>query len=423
MKFVACRATVVLTLLSTTAIAQSPPAVRALGEIDRVSDSLASVADAVPMPRGQVLVNDITAHRVLLYDSTFMHAFVVADSTRATKSAYGTGQGTLIPYRKDTALFIDPSSRSMLVLDAAGKVVRAVAIPRPNEALYLIGSAFGTPGFDARGRLVHFSPASVHGTIVLCCLGTSRRSDIAFPGDTARPNGSSRIVPMSDSAYVIRVDLASKVVDTAASIKVASTKLSMNYDSRGFTKSIEETPDPLPMVDDWTVLPDGTIAVVRGRDYHVDWILPDGTRQSSPAMPFDWQRVDDQRKLALIDSAVQASQVSLDITNARLASTGRAGGTPIPLVTGRPELSDLPDSIPPFTRGAVRADCDGNVWIRTSTIVRGQPVYDIVNRRGELVDRVQLPAYRTLAGFAPGAVYMSVRDATGMVHLERASVR
>jgi hypothetical protein len=375
------------------------------------------------MPRGQVLVNDITAHRVLLYDSTFMHAFVVADSTRATKSAYGTGQGTLIPYRKDTALFIDPSSRSMLVLDAAGKVVRAVAIPRPNEALYLIGSAFGTPGFDARGRLVHFSPASVHGTIVLCCLGTSRRSDIAFPGDTARPNGSRRIVPMSDSAYVIRVDLASKVVDTAASIKVASTKLSMNYDSRGFTKSIEETPDPLPMVDDWTVLPDGTIAVVRGRDYHVDWILPDGTRQSSPAMPFDWQRVDDQRKLALIDSAVQASQASLDITNARLAGTGRAGGTPIPLVTGRPELRDLPDSIPPFTRGAVRADCDGNLWIRTSTIVRGQPVYDIVNRRGELVDRVQLPAYRTLAGFAPGAVYMSVRDASGMVHLERAPVR
>jgi hypothetical protein len=227
---------------------------------------------------------------------------------------------------------------------------------------------------------------------------------------------------MPDSAYVIRVDLASRVVDTAASIKVASTKLSINYDAQGFTRSIQETPDPLPMVDDWTVLPDGTIAVVRGRDYHVDWILPDGTRQSSPAMPFDWQRVDDQRKLALIDSAVQASQASLDITNARLAGAGRAGGTPIPLITGRPALSELPDSIPPFTRGAIRADCDGNLWIRTSTIVRGQPVYDIVNRRGELVDRVQLPAYRTLAGFAPGAVYMSVRDASGMVHLERARV-
>jgi hypothetical protein len=311
----------------------------------------------------------------------------------------------------------------MLVLDPTGKVARIVAIPRPNEALYLIGSAFGTPGFDARGRLVHFSPASVHGTLVLCCLGTARRNDVVFPGDTAHPNASSRTVPMPDSAYVIRVDLASRAVDTAVAIKVASTKVSINYDARGFTTSIQETPDPLPMVDDWTVLPDGTIAVVRGRDYHIDWILPDGTRQSTPKMPFDWQRVDEQRKLALIDSAVQASQASLDMTNAKLAGTGRAGGTPIPLVAGRPELAGLPDTIPPFTRGAVRADCDGNLWIRTSTIVRGQPVYDIVNRRGELVDRVQLPAYRTLAGFAPGAVYMSVRDATGMVHLERARVR
>jgi hypothetical protein len=409
-------------LLSTRAIAQTPPVIRPLGEIDRVSDSLASVADAVPMPGGQVLVNDIAAHRVLLYDSTFMHALVVADSTRATKSAYGPRQGTLIPYRKDTALFIDPSSHSMLVLDPAGRIARIVAIPRPNEALYLIGSAFGTPGFDARGRLVHFSPASVHGTIVLCCLGTSRRTDVVFPGDTPRSDASSRIVPMPDSAYVIRVDLASRVVDTAASIKVAATKVSINYDAQGFTTSIQETPDPLPMVDDWTVLPDGTIAVVRGSDYHVDWILPDGRRESSPKMPFDWQRVDEQRKLALIDSAMRESQASLDITNAKLAASGRAGGKPIPLVTGRPALSDLPDSIPPFTRGAVRADCEGNLWIRTSSIVRGQPVYDVVNRRGELVDRVQLPAYRTLAGFAPGAVYMSVRDATGMVHLERARV-
>jgi hypothetical protein len=421
MRFDAWRA-VVLTLLSTSAIAQAPPAIRPLGEIDRVSDSLASVADAVPMPGGRVLVNDITARRVLLYDSTFMHARVVVDTTGAAANAYGPRQGTLIPYRKDTALFIDPSSHSMLVVDPTGKVARIVAIPRPNEALYLIGSAFGTPGFDAQGRLVHFSPASVHGTLALCCLGTSRRSDIVFPGDTARPDASSRTVPMPDSAYVIRVDLRSRAVDTAVSIKVASTKVSINYDAQGFTKSIQETPDPLPMVDDWTVLADGTIAVVRGRDYHIDWILPDGTRESSPKMPFDWQRVDDQRKLALIDSAVQASQASLDMTNARLASTGRAGGMPIPLVAGRPAPGDLPDSIPAFTRGAVRADCDGNLWIRTSTIVRGQPVYDIVNRRGELVDRVQLPAYRTLAGFAPGAVYMSVRDATGMVHLERARV-
>jgi hypothetical protein len=50
-------------------------------------------------------------------------------------------------------------------------------------------------------------------------------------------------------------------------------------------------------------------------------------------------------------------------------------------------------------------------------------VYDVVNRKGELVDRLQLPAFRTIAGFGPGVVYMAVTDQAGVVHLERARVK
>jgi hypothetical protein len=53
-------------------------------------------------------------------------------------------------------------------------------------------------------------------------------------------------------------------------------------------------------------------------------------------------------------------------------------------------------------------------------MMKGQPVYDIVNRRGELVDRVQLPPFRTIPRFPPGVVYMAVKDAAGVVHLQRA---
>ena len=93
------------------------------------------------------------------------------------------------------------------------------------------------------------------------------------------------------------------------------------------------------------------------------------------------------------------------------------------MIDGRPELGDIPDYRPPFLRGSVSADADGNLWIRTTIFVKGQPVYDIVNRRGEVTDRVQLPAFRTIAGFGPGVVYMAVKDAAGMVHLERARVK
>jgi hypothetical protein len=86
---------------------------------------------------------------------------------------------------------------------------------------------------------------------------------------------------------------------------------------------------------------------------------------------------------------------------------------------------DLPDYKPPFGQGAVRADADGNLWIRTiqPKPVPGGPVYDIVNRAGELVDRLQVPQGYSLVGFGKGrVVYLSMRDPKG-VHIARVRLR
>ena len=83
----------------------------------------------------------------------------------------------------------------------------------------------------------------------------------------------------------------------------------------------------------------------------------------------------------------------------------------------------MPDYVPPFTANAVYADADNNLWIRSSTLVDGRPVYDLVNRSGELFDRVQLPSFRTIVGFGPGVVYMAVQGSSGVVRLERARIR
>ena len=87
--------------------------------------------------------------------------------------------------------------------------------------------------------------------------------------------------------------------------------------------------------------------------------------------------------------------------------------------------SELPDYKPVFLNGFVRADLDGNVWIRTipTKAMAGGPVYDVVNRKGELVERVQIPVNRSIAAFGPGGVvYLTTRD--GMTtKLEKATVR
>jgi hypothetical protein len=230
---------------------------------------------------------------------------------------------------------------------------------------------------------------------------------------------------------------------------------------------------------------DGTIALVRTKDYHVDWLSPDGTVTASPKIPFQWERLTDDGKVAFLDSAkiaIEKARASgqfgqlggggpqlvmrdgpggdgpaggtrrdggaaegqrsgtapapapnaqpgtMTVTaggNTTVTTVGPGGGgmggPPPPLVMVQP--GELPDYKPAFTPGSTRADADGNLWIRTSQNVDARPVYDVVNRKGELVDRVQLPANRVLVGFGPGGVvYLAVRDGA-TARLEKARAR
>ena len=73
----------------------------------------------------------------------------------------------------------------------------------------------------------------------------------------------------------------------------------------------------------------------------------------------------------------------------------------IPVVISRPKLADLPDFVPLFTRGAVLADGDGNIWVRTTTLVQGQPMYDDINSKGALVDRSNCRQFGPSPGSRP----------------------
>lgn len=87
--------------------------------------------------------------------------------------------------------------------------------------------------------------------------------------------------------------------------------------------------------------------------------------------------------------------------------------------------ADLPDYRPPFNTNAVRADGDGNLWVRINTVrpLAGGQVYDVISRTGELSDRLQLPPGYSLVGFGAGrVVYLSMRDAAG-IHLARVRLR
>ena len=85
----------------------------------------------------------------------------------------------------------------------------------------------------------------------------------------------------------------------------------------------------------------------------------------------------------------------------------------------------LPDYRPAFVAGAARGDQEGNLWVRTTSPVgNAGPIYFIINAKGEVIDRVQLPESRELAGFGTnGDVYLRLRDAEGNARVERAKIK
>ncbi|GLC25695.1 hypothetical protein [Roseisolibacter agri] len=441
--------------------AQSRPPIRPLGPVvAKTTAPVGLVTSVRALPGGRVLLNDALQRRVVLLDSTLANATVVADTTAATGNAYGGRIGGLIPFRGDSTLFVDAASMSMLVIDPNGKVGRTLSVPRAQDANALVSAAFGTPGFDAKGRLVYRS-----------------MPQFRFAGPPPGAAGGSGAMPlpeMPDSAALVRVDLATRAVDTVGFVKTPKIRMQVTESGEG-RRSISSVFNPLPQADDWAVLSDGTIAIVRGRDYHLDLVTPDGTTRSAAKVPFDWQRLTDEQKVTFMDS-VKAQRArmgavgGMDMGGAprmmmqinegpggppprgggerrvqveggmqvavggppgaggpSAAAGGAAAAAAAPLIFVDP--SELPDYRPPFLANSARADAQGNVWIRTTAAATapGALVYDVVNAKGELVDRVQVPAGRQIMGFGPdGSVFLMAREgqgATATTTLERARIR
>jgi hypothetical protein len=201
--------------------------------------------------------------------------------------------------------------------------------------------------------------------------------------------------------------------------------------------------DALRMLDEWVVLTDGSIAIVRGQDYHVDFFRPDGTVLNSKKLSFDWRaRSDEEKQLVQDSTRAQLARVKnfmmisentfrqvqknvpVDPTRVKDAapSTGGYNGY-FPQLADPLPLNQIPDYYPPIRLGAVKADRDGNLWVLPTTSKQsqqGELVYDVINAKGELFQRVRAPLGRLIVGFGKnGTVYMATGNSTAGFVLEK----
>jgi len=163
--------------------------------------------------------------------------------------------------------------------------------------------------------------------------------------------------------------------------------------------------------------------VLSVHDYHIEWTDPDGTHRSSAKMPFDWKALTEADKRAKMDSL----RPELERRN---TVPPRTMNTPSGPRSARQQFEFLPlekfgDFEQPIQTGAVKPDLDARLWIlpNTSLGAKGGLLYDVINRNGEIVERVQFPAGYVLAGFGEHGVLYVVHMNGRKGTLERTTVK
>ena len=265
---------------------QNLPPVRRISTASAVSkERIQTISGVRELPDGRELLNDGQSRRLLLLDTALVLERVVLDSMSEHANTYGNQQGGLIPFAGDSTLFVDRYSLSMIVLDPAGNIARVRSVPRAQHlGTYGQGNAFGSSvAGDPRGRIVY-----------------------RIGAEAARPNrppprGVPYVPEEPDSAFIVALDVATRKLDTLGWIRIPKQEYSVRVNPNGGWSWYNRI-NPLPATDEWAVTSDGRVAFVRGIDYRIDYLNPDGSLTASAKIPFDWQPMSDSAKRRLVDS-------------------------------------------------------------------------------------------------------------------------
>jgi hypothetical protein len=404
----------------TAAAQDTVPIVTLPAASAKSADTFGAIVDIRELPGGALLVDDGGRRQIKLLSSSLGDGTLVRDSAGLTR--YGPRVMPLLPYLGDSTLFPDLVQRpsTVEIFDPHGAAARTLAMPTANDVAGLRNGAA-----DNIGRLIFLGVPAI----------------TRMPGHGLPPAAA-------DSTPVLRADLNLRRTDTIAYVALPLRRADV-LQTNGAIISYW-TADPLGTIDEWAVLTDGSLAMVRGHDYHIDWIRPDGRHESTAKLPFDWRQLTEGDKEKMVDSAVVLRRVAAgnntlvnDVirilpwrntapdgpvvpkpdTVGALYSRNNGGGLLTVLPAERPSADRVFDYYAPLRKGAAMADMDDHLWILPTTSKQskaGELVYDVVNTKGELFERVRVPLGRYIVGFGhDGVVYMATGNLTSGFTIER----
>jgi hypothetical protein len=328
---------------------------------------------------GRVLVSDWRERRVVVADFA-RRAVTQVGRAGSGPDEYGV-PGHLWPLPGDSTLMSDMPGRALLF--ASSRIVATIV---------LNGAA--TPGV----------PETVDGVDM---QGSAIRVFWRTFGPTSFPGPR-------DSLVLTRHRRDGGAIDTIGALhSVGSAAFAGSGRAGGVGRPALPAPSEsqrygagIDMRDQPVLFPDGWIAIARFSPYRVDWCPPRSACVAGAEIPFDGGPFTDRHKRGYLELMSR--------------SAGFPPTTDISRVIG------WPDSVPAFSSPgaymrAAFAIPDGRLLIERfaepqQAIVRR---YDVVDRRGAVVARVELPPNERVVGFGARSVYTLRTDANDLQHVER----
>ena len=251
-----------------------------------------------------MLVNDVVKRQLTLLDPALGGTRPSSPTRRAalrTRTACAPAASSRTS--RDSTLFVDPAGLSMFVIDPAGKIARVASVPRSQDAAALGSNLLGNPGARCEGppRLSRRLRAD------------DRRSGHRDHGRQGRRSGNAaaRAASMAsmfeqpDTAALVRVDLATRKLDTAGFFKIPKNEDEHAADRQGMYGDERDQPAARRSTTG-RCSPTARSPSCAGRTTTWTSFTPTASTASSPKIPYDWQRLTDEDKVAIIDSAKAA---------------------------------------------------------------------------------------------------------------------
>ena len=222
----------------------------------------------------------------------------------------------------------------------------------------------------------------------------------------------------ADSVPMIRWDRKSGKRDTLAWRRMppGSSQISGSGGRGGRNLSIRIGGGaPFAGSDVMLVSPDGRVALVRHDPFSVDFVSETGQRTRGQPIRYEKVKVSEGHKEEWRERQRGATMLMMTNDNGRRSAT----------MTPQRDVQDPEEwggeFMPPFLTGTnnVLFSTDGYLWIARTGPAGQPPTYDIVDRGGNVVQRVILPKRHRLLGFGNGAVYVARLDEDDLQYLQK----